>query len=784
MTVKSPASELLMVRTPGDINLKGIAGSGQAGAFNLDFIYTPVDVFITAAGFVQDGRNDGLVNIDCDDLVLTTASIGSLTNPVEIELKAVSLLTASATAGGIWLKELTGDVNVLTITTNMGDTWLSTPGSILDAQDETGGALLNISGRGIFLTATGGTIGVLSNPLEINSANGGAGNVSATSLGDIFLTETIGDLSLGNVHNTNARVFLVSPASILNGIGLASGFNIDAASLKFTAGTSAGSNIGSASAPILTRISRLVGTAGGSMWLENTGTLTVGPIADGGTNLTAGGSANLKSSTLIEQADNALITATSIKLQAATGIGTTLQLRIDLQGGQLDASTNSGVINIREVSGDIKVGQIIDLDGNVTLVAQGSLVPATAEALVQGNLLDLTAETGAIAAGTNVTLRINSSSAGVRAVAISDIHLTETNGNLTAISIVSSSGHIIVDVLSGSLIDGNASETTDTTTQGELLGVWTGAGITGGGSGSQYTAAQIKSLLQASHFKQLTDTDYRFENLNISGSHVILNTSGGIGDIREFTVNFSDGLATLTDETRLMLAAAEPGDIVFYNSANAPVDPASGSVAYLKIFVHEDVDILASTDVTITATGDIYLSSEEDLKLITVSGADTRLRSGKLIRSALGAEGLNITCGSLLLEAAAGTIGTVAMKLGVTVKSPASEFLMVRSSGDINLLGIAGSGQTGAFNLDFIYTPVDVRITAADFIQDGRNDGLVNINSDDLYLTAASIGSLANPVEIELAKQQPADGKRHCGRHLARGIDRRHQCHDHHHQHG
>ncbi len=181
----------------------------------------------------------------------------------------------------------------MTITTSTGDTWLKTPGSILDAQDETGGALLNISGRGIILTAIGGTIGVLGNALEIDSANGGTGNVYATSLSDIFLTETNGDLSLGNVQNTNARVFLVGPGSILNGIGRSSGFNIDAASLAFTAGTSTTSNVGSASAPILTRISRLAGTAGGSVWLENTGALTVGQITGDGSEINVGIDINL-----------------------------------------------------------------------------------------------------------------------------------------------------------------------------------------------------------------------------------------------------------------------------------------------------------------------------------------------------------------------------------------------------------------------------------------------------------------------------------------------------------
>ncbi len=398
------------------------------------------------------------------------------------------------------------------------------------------------------------------------------------------------------------------------------------------------------------------GSLEGSIYLESKKDLILlGPINNetGTTTLKTGIGGK------IEQATNLTIKSKSIILDAGTGIGTSLQFQIDLKGGQLDASTDSGLINIREISGDLKVGTIQSDNGNVILTAQTSITPASGSALVKGNLVTLIAELGSIAAGT--VLRIDTGANSLIASAVGDINLQETSGSVAVISVVSTDGNVSISVLSGSLTDGDGNQMTDDDghdisdgiTRAALLGLWTDNGITGSGDDhDQYSADQIKNLLQISHFKKLTDTDYQIETLNIKAKRVTLSASGGIGDIRQYRVNFSGGLATLSDETRLLLAAAEPGDIVFYDSDNVVVDPASGTAAYFIISVHEDVDILATTDVTITATGDIYLSSEEDLKLITVSGADTRLRSGKSILSVLSSEGLNITCGSLLLEAA------------------------------------------------------------------------------------------------------------------------------------
>ncbi|KUG05437.1 hypothetical protein ASZ90_017119 [hydrocarbon metagenome] len=475
-----------------------------------------------------------------------------------------------------------------------------------------------------------------------------------------------------------------------------------------------------------------------------------GPITNrlGQTTLIAGGS--------IEQTSDSVIASKNITLDAGTGIGNSLAILIDLLGGTLNADTDTGNVNIREVSLGLKLGSVSTGDGNVYLTAPTNMEAASGTSLVKGNLVDLTAG-GHIGTGAQ-PLRIDtgdSEGSGIKAAAGGDIHLKEIDGTLPVFYIASTDGSVFITTVDGGLTDADAMRTKDTITTGELLGFWTESGIIGSGeNGNLYTAADINQLLLKSLQKPLADTEYRFEDLNISGNDITLNVAQGIGDVRTFRLDFTEGTTELPDEARLMLAAAERGDVIFYDADDNPVDPASGTVAYMIISVHEDVDIEAAGKISVQAGSNVYLGSEEDVNLHSLTGGNTRIKSGAGIYGAAGSANPLITCDDLVLEAADGAIGTTAKPISIAVRDAGSRKLTARSSEEIYLTGVASGGQPGAFNIDFIYSPAPIKIVAAGFIRDANADSMENINADSLDITAGTIGSSSNRLEIKLA----ADG--------------------------
>ncbi len=475
-----------------------------------------------------------------------------------------------------------------------------------------------------------------------------------------------------------------------------------------------------------------------------------GPVTNrlGQTTLIAGGS--------IEQTSNSVIAAKNITLDAGTGIGNSLAILIDLLGGTLNADTDTGNVNIREVSLGLKLGSVTTGDGNVYLTAPTNIEAASGTSLVKGSLVKLNAG-GHIGTGAQ-PLRIDTGDvegSGIKAAAVGDIYLKEIDGTLPVFCTESVDGSIFITTVDGGVTDADAMRTKDTITAGELLRFWTDSGITGSGeNGNLYTAADINQLLIRSLQKPLADTEYRLEDLNIKGNNITLNVAEGIGDVRTFRLDFTEGTTELPDEARLMLAAAERGDVLFYDAEDNLVDPANGTVAYMIISVHEDVDIEADGSIAINARSDVYLGSEQDIYISSLTGGNTRIKGGAGIYGAVGSTNPLITCDDLILEAADGAIGTTAKPIAITVRDAGSRKLTARASEEIYLTGVADAGEPGAFNIDFIYSPVNVKLAAAGFIHDANKDSMENINADSLDIIAASIGSSSNRVEIKLA----ADG--------------------------
>jgi len=220
-------------------------------------------------------------------------------------------------------------------------------------------------------------------------------------------------------------------------------------------------------------------------------------VTSGGSILIAGSIQNEAGATTLTSGreikafnQDVIISGEDITLRAAAGIGAGIALRTNLTNsdqGTLNAITGSGDIQIEEISGELKIGQVTTslISGNVILTASEDILAADAGSLVRGRFVTLTTEFGDIGSlGTNGTaaqpagdalsLRVDTGSgsqAGLLATAVGDVYLTEVNGDLR-LNRVETFGDVRIEVDGGNLVDVNGNEVRDLRTEQELLAMW------------------------------------------------------------------------------------------------------------------------------------------------------------------------------------------------------------------------------------------------------------------------------------------------------------------------
>ena len=187
---------------------------------------------IKAQGNLTNTLGAAATNIVSDDLLLEAGQGGiggnSAAQRIYLDQSATGTLTARG-AGGIYLTERAGDMNVNTIYSQSSDVDLVADGSIVDAQDND---FVNIEANDIRLKALNGTIGQAGDALDIE-ARGDVGTdkglVTATAKGDITLTEQVGDLNVRTISSQTGSVTLEAALSILDAVDLIDPTNPDSA---------------------------------------------------------------------------------------------------------------------------------------------------------------------------------------------------------------------------------------------------------------------------------------------------------------------------------------------------------------------------------------------------------------------------------------------------------------------------------------------------------------------------------------------------------------------------
>ncbi len=219
-----------------------------------------------------------------------------------------------------------------------------------------------------------------------------------------------------------------------------------------------------------------------------------GNVAIAGTISNVGGATAI-SGDAITQSKNGFLHTDSLALTAKSDVGGKGQA-ILTDAKNVSGSAEAGSFYLKSSAADVSVGDI-EAAKTIALTSEGSLTQK-ANAMVKGNRVELTAETGTITGkGASGDFRIQTTPKsgedyGLKASADGNISITNTGGDLYLDSVTSRNGDVSLTT-DGSFIDNNFGDVTDDSAKAKLL-AWANAAVL---EGSDATVAKQKSLLKA-----------------------------------------------------------------------------------------------------------------------------------------------------------------------------------------------------------------------------------------------------------------------------------------------
>ncbi len=541
--------------------------------------------------------------------VYVTAAGGEL-------VEAVNTGTVTSNTGLVSLTAEQGDVYVANVNAPSGNAAVNAFDTVI-AYGGTG-----ITGKTVNLTSQAAAIGNNWNPLLTNAT----GAVTAQAAQGIYLQDNAGtmdlasaktlsgnvvvgdaySLSLGTVDAVNGSVNLSSNGSILNA-GTAVAVTGSSVTIDGGSGT-----VGTSASPILVSTAGQVNAAAtGDIDLSSGGgTLNLGSIDS------SGGNVNLTNNLNIMNAGAGTnITAKNINMTATGAIGTGAATAISTDAtGQLTAQ--GFTVNVTQISGDLAINSVSST-GNVFLAANagnvdlGSVTASLGSIIVDASNSILntlgTCSTCINLTGYTTTFSATSGSIGSQAAPIQvnnknvntglngsdllngsangDIYVNEMTGNLISKSLISNSGNIGINILSGNAkfgnIDGNGSVTiTDTGNQMSINGIFgvsgsaspTSVSLGVSASGGTLTVGQLdasKSVTTQADNTTLTSviasntsTSTTLSGLEADG--LVLNMTGGTG-----------GIASVLNATITPCSACAANNPVIFNQYST----ANGAVS-------------------------------------------------------------------------------------------------------------------------------------------------------------------------------------------------------------
>ena len=633
------------------------------------------DVHLISAGSILDNDNTDLANVIGRSIILAslTGSIGTEDNFLDINsaVSATGAVDAQA-AESIYISEVEGNLSVGVIVSDNGDVHLISSGSILDNDNDD---QANVIGRSVILDSHTGSIGTEDNLLDINSAVSAAGAVDAQAAENIYIYEAAGDLSVGVIASNNGDVHLISSGSILDNDNDDQANVIGRSVILDSHTGSIGTkdnflNIDSA----VSGAGKVDAQATESIYIyEAAGDLSVGVIASNN------GDVHLISSGSILDNDNddqANVIGRSVILDSHTGsIGTKdnfLNIDSAVSGaGKVDAQATESIY-IYEAAGGLSIGVIVSDNGDVHLIAAGSILDNdnTDSANIVGRNINLVSHTGSIGTEDNF-LNIDSAAneaGAVDAQAAESIYISEAAGNLSTGVILSYNGDVHLTA-TGSILDYSNNDSANIMARNVSVETISGSL----GALDNYLDISAMGVLNASAFTSI----YLYETANNMNIGLIISSAGDIflkasGDILDH--NRSDQLNAIGN--------------------NISLESLYGGIGTLDYFLN----IAASGWLNSLASGNIYIfQTEETMSLISVTSrnGDVYLRGKGSIVDYRKTDQTNVSGRNIILEAIGGGIGNSSNCLDIDSSLGGSGLVNATSPMNIYLYEVRGDMTIG-----------------------------------------------------------------------------------------
>ena len=240
----------------------------SSGNMNVETMFSEFgSIHLKAQGSIFDALDTDFTKMAADHIELTavTGGIGQSGDYLELDIRGTGTIVANA-ATNIYLAENFGNMYVEHVESTGGNVDLRAQASILDAQNN---VAPEVFGNSIKLTALAGGIGVSGNDLDIDSHGGTL--TATTTVANIYITETLGDLRLNQVGTGVLQTAFINAltGSIYN--GAAPGVsNVTSGNVRLYASN----NIGESGNGLNTTVGNLQGKATtGSTWITNSGAL-------------------------------------------------------------------------------------------------------------------------------------------------------------------------------------------------------------------------------------------------------------------------------------------------------------------------------------------------------------------------------------------------------------------------------------------------------------------------------------------------------------------------------
>lgn len=704
MTVENAAS------TNGFVRLTDQFDNIAIGSIKAPNSYAAINAFLSLTPL-----NSG-TNLDAGGITLAAqnGTIGSGPN-APINIVSTGQLGASA-ASGIYVTQVSGDMQAVGVGTNTGDVDLTTlagnlymgsvsslsgalritsSGSILSNGDP-----ISAQGPTVNLLAQNGSIGIQGQALTISSA---AGEINAQANQDVNITEIQGNPTLAYVSSKTGNVTVTD--------------QVGDAIVEITAAKNA------------------------------TLTSTVGNIVE------TGNEADVVGQNVTLAAPNGAIGSATTPFQIQASGQLTAQAAADIAITQPTGNllvntinTTGGNVDLSVLKGDVDLGVITAPARNTGIYASGGILNSTNAPLnITSNQIALSAQTGAI--GSPAT-PVNVDGTQLTANAGGSVNVDQTTGPMNVYTVTSANGNVVLTAANGSVqlgtVNAASGNTTITASQSIInstdndehnvnsenvtLTAQTGAiGSAAAPISMDATGVLTAQAQQGIYVTEIGD-DLNVATVTSTAGAVALRSNGG--DVNLGTVNANTSPASITASGSILDTNTNAATSTI-NSGALTLNAASGSVG------------TSSTPLPINATGQVNAQGNQGVFLTETNGS--------LNVGTIGSE-----TGGITLKALAGTVnlGLIDSPNGNASITASQSILNPTDSGSSNIYSqnLSLTAQNGA--IGSATAPIDIDASglvtgqAAQSIYTTELSGNLNINSVASTSGAVTLQAMGGNVDL------------------------------------